>query len=47
MTIKLKIIKKGIVVIDMIINHFLISSKSDKINHLKYLFKNENELMKC
>ncbi|MCD2386416.1 transposase, partial [Borreliella burgdorferi] len=38
--------KKEIVGIDMSMKHFLVSSGGEKINHPKYLLKNENKLKK-
>nr|WP_236842690.1 transposase [Borreliella garinii] len=36
--------KKEVVGIDMSMRHFLVSSEGEKINHPKYLLKNENKL---
>ncbi|MCD2349960.1 transposase, partial [Borreliella americana] len=38
--------KKEVVGIDMSMRHFLVSSEGEKINHPKYLLKNENKLKK-
>ncbi|WP_210360756.1 transposase, partial [Borreliella valaisiana] len=36
--------KKEVVGIDMSMRHFLVSSEGEKINHPKYLLKNESKL---
>nr|WP_236841555.1 transposase [Borreliella garinii] len=38
--------KKEVVGIDMSMRHFLVSSEGEKINHTKYLLKNETKLKK-